>query len=271
MIRSSITVCLVPEARRGPFVFHQDLRGACRAASMLGFDAIEIFAPNGRCVDRGDLRGLLDRHGLQLAAVGTGAGMLLHGHSLSSPDSAARQAACNYAKEIIDFGAAFGAPAIIGSMQGQAGGSDRTATLENLAGSLEELSLHAAGHGTELFFEPLNRYETDLIMTLADGARLIERTGSSNLRLLADLFHMNIEETRVEQSITENAAKIGHLHFVDSNRSAAGFGHLDFEPIASALKASGYSGFASAEAFPRPDAMTAAEATIKAYRQFLAA
>ena len=122
MILSSITVCLVPEASGGPFVYHGDLPAACREASVLGFDAIEIFAPSGRHVDRAHLQELLGCHRLQLAAVGTGAGMLLHNHSLSDPDSGNREQACTYVREIIDFGADFGAPAIVGSMQGQTHG-----------------------------------------------------------------------------------------------------------------------------------------------------
>ena len=69
MIRSAVTVSLVEKARGGPFVFWDDLPAACRVASQLGFDAIEIFAPSGSAVDRRELRSLLEQHKLQLAAV----------------------------------------------------------------------------------------------------------------------------------------------------------------------------------------------------------
>ena len=271
MILSSITVCLVPEASGGPFVYHGDVPTACRDASAQGFDAIEIFAPSGRHVNRAHLQELLGRHRLQLAAVGTGAGMLLHNHSLSDPNTGNRQRACAYVREIIDFGADFGAPAIVGSMQGQTHGErSRESALEDLADSIRELAGHAAGRGTELLMEPLNRYETDLVKTLSDGVQLIEVVGAENVKLLADLFHMNIEETDPTQAILDCPGKIGHVHFVDSNRRAAGFGHMDYGPIAHALSATGYNGFASAEAFPLPDAKAAAEMTIKAYRRYLA-
>ena len=122
MIRSAVTISLVDEARGGPFVFWDDLPAACRTASQLGFDAIEIFAPSGSAVGRQELRGLLDQHKLQLAAVGTGAGMVVHGLSLTDPNPQQRQKASRFVREIIDFGAPFGAPAIIGSMQGKWGG-----------------------------------------------------------------------------------------------------------------------------------------------------
>lgn len=273
MIRSSVTVCLVPEAATGPFVFHGSLPAACSAAGELGFDAVEIFAPHGQLVDRGALRELLASHGLTLAAVGTGAGMLLHGHSLSDGDRFARERACDYVREIIDFGADFGAPAIIGSMQGRSGtsgGGTKPAALHSLAESLRDLAGHARERGADLLFEPLNRYETDLVTTLAEGSALIDRVGASNLKLLADLFHMNIEESDMAQAIADCGSRIGHVHFVDSNRRAAGFGHLDYPPVAAALRATGYGGYASAEAFPLPDSRAAAEMTIRSFRRHLA-
>ena len=70
MIRSSVTVSLVPEARGGPFVFWDDLPAACRKAKELGFDAVEVFPPAADAVDGKQMRKLLGDHGLALAAVG---------------------------------------------------------------------------------------------------------------------------------------------------------------------------------------------------------
>lgn len=269
MVLSAVTVCLVPEASAGPFVFHDDLPGACQQASALGFDGIEIFAPAGNHVDRTGLRALLGLHGLRLAAVGTGAGMIVHGHSLCDPDERARQQACEFVREIIEFGAEFGAPAIIGSMQGQAGNAQsREIALARLAESLRILADYANGLGQVLLFEPLNRYETDLVRTAAEGTALLSDVGASNLRLLADLFHMNIEEADIGEAIRSAAGSIGHVHFVDSNRRAAGFGHMHHGPVARELIEAGFQGYASAEAFPLPDSQAAAEMTIQSFRKY---
>ena len=269
MILSAVTVCLVSEASAGPFVFHRDLPGACAEAAALGFDAIEIFAPSGGHVDQRKLRGLLEKHELRLAAVGTGAGMVLHGLSLCDPEPSTRERACRFVEEIIDFGAPFGAPAIVGSMQGKAAGQQaQRAALDHLADSLRNLAVFAAERGQRLLFEPLNRYETDLVNTLADGAALLDAVAADNLKLLADLFHMNIEEASIAEAIVDSRDRIGHVHFVDSNRRAAGLGHMLYEPIAEALEATGYEGYASAEAFPLPDTETAASATIEAFRRY---
>jgi sugar phosphate isomerase/epimerase len=266
---SAITISLVPQARGGPFVFWDDLAAACRTAAELGFDAVEIFAPSPEAVDRLELRQLLDELRLKVAAVGTGAGMVVHGLNLTDPDPARRAAACDFVSQMIDFGGHFGAPAIIGSMQGRWGGDrPREAVLELLRSSLNELGPHAARHNVPLIYEPLNRYETNLINTIEDGVQLMSSLATENVKLLADLFHMNIEESDLAAAIRAGGDHIGHVHFVDSNRRPAGMGHLDFGPIAQALRDIGYVGYLSAEAFSYPNAEAAAQQTIDTYRRY---
>lgn len=269
-IRSSATVCLVPEARRGPFVFHGDLAEAFKAVGDLGFDGIEIFPPSADSLNDDQVSDLLTDNNLWLAAVGTGAGMILHGLSLSHRDRRARERACAYVRRIIDFASLFDAPAIVGSMQGRSGsGQTKKQALANLTDSLRQLCVSAGDRGVPLFLEPLNRYETDLVNTLEDGAEVCEEVRTGNLKLLADLFHMNIEEPDIAQSIEIHAEHIGHVHFADSNRRAVGFGHTPMEPIVQALKKNGYKGFLSAEVFPYPDSRSAAHMTIGSFNRYV--
>ena len=268
MIRSAITVSLVQEARGGPFVFWDGLEHAFEQAKDLGFDAVEIFAGGPDVVDRGELRRLVERTGLSVAAVGTGAGMVKHGLSLSDPDSSRRNQAQQFVREMIEFGAEFDCAAIIGSMQGRWGGEiDRPTALGYLSDSLNELGPCAQSHGTTLIYEPLNRYETNLLNTLSETVAFLEELNTENVKLLADLFHMNIEESDMCQSIVATGAHIGHIHFVDSNRRAAGMGHTSWQPVASAIREIGYEGYISAEALPVPDSVAAAEQTIRMFKQ----
>ncbi|HVC98898.1 MAG TPA: sugar phosphate isomerase/epimerase family protein [Pirellulales bacterium] len=272
MIRSSVTISLVPEARGGPFVIWDDLPAACGQARDLGFDAIEIFPPDPEAIDVGRLRTLLADHGLALAAVGTGAGWVKGRLHLCLPGAAARTKARAFVRSIIDVAGALGAPAIIGSMQGRSGdGVDQVTATGYLAEALEDLGEHARQYAVPLVFEPLNRYETNMVNTLGAGTRLLERLSTRNVALLADLFHMNIEEDSIPRAISAGAGHIGHVHFVDSNRRPAGLGHIDYPPIVAALAGIGYSGFASAEALPYPDSRAAAQQTIKAFKQFFRA
>ncbi len=269
MIKSAITVSLVEEARGGPFVFWDGLEDAFRRSANLGFDAVEIFAPGPEAVDPAELRSLIENYSLSVAAVGTGAGMVKHGLSLTDPDAAKRVAAIDFVKQMIDFGGPFGAPAIIGSMQGKWGGDiSQEVALDLLGDALEELGPYAERYSIPLVYEPLNRYETNLIKTVAGGVSYLQSLETTNVRLLADLFHMNIEETNLADALRIGAGWIGHVHFVDSNRQAAGFGHMDFAPIAAALRETGYAGYLSAEAFPIPDSETAAHQTIDVFKRY---
>lgn len=268
MFRSAITVSLVEEARGGPFVFWDGLADAFERAAKLGFDAMEIFAPGPDAVSVDEVKSLCQQTGLKVAAVGTGAGMVKHQLSLTDPDASQRKAARDFVRSMIDFGGAFNAPAIIGSMQGRWGGDlSLEASLDYLAEALDELGPEAAKYDVPLIYEPLNRYETNLIATVDEGVTFLERLETNNVKLLADLFHMNIEEANVAAAIRLGGDAIGHIHFVDSNRKAAGLGHTDFGPIISALKEIEYDGYLCAEAFPLPDSQTAAEKTIDSFRR----
>ena len=272
MIRSAVTVSLVSEARGGPFVFWHDLPAACRTAKELGFDGIEVFPPSPDVVDAGPLRRLLDEHGLALAAVGTGAGWVRRKLHLCLPDATSRVKARDFIRSIIDFAGRFGAPAIIGSMQGRHGeGVDTTTATSYLGEALEDLGEYAEQYGVPLLFEPLNRYETNMYNTLDAGVALLRSLSTKNVRLLADLFHMNIEEVDMEAALRAAKGYIGHVHFVDSNRRPAGLGHIDYAPIAGALREIGYDGFASAEALPYPDSEGAARQTMTAFRRYFRA
>ena len=152
-------------------------------------------------------------------------------------------------------------------MQGRGGEVDRKTALGLLAEALNALGEHARQHGAPLIYEPLNRYETDLVNTVEDGVRLLDSLATKNVVLLADLFHMNIEEADVPSALRAGGKRIGHVHFVDSNRRPAGSGHIDFIPIARVLAEIGYDGFASAEALPFPDPDAAAAKTIATFRQ----
>jgi sugar phosphate isomerase/epimerase len=271
MISTAITISLVEQARGGPFVYWDGLADGCARAKAAGFDAVEIFTPGADAIDPGELRKLLDDHGLKLAAVGTGAGWVIHKKQLCDPDESKRVAARDFIRSIIDFAGQFGAPAIIGSMQGRWGdGVDKDTAIGYLTEALNELGPRSKEHGTFLIYEPLNRYETNLVNTMKDGAALMETLDTDGVRILADLFHMNIEEPNIADGLRDGGKHIGHIHFVDSTRRPTGYGHMDYEPIAAALKDINFSGYVSAEAFPYPDSDGAAKATIDAYQKWIA-
>lgn len=267
-MKSAITISLVEEARKGPFVYHDGLADGCKRAADAGFDAVEIFVPSFDPLP--ELAGLLEQYNLKLAAIGTGAGWVKHKLSLTDADADQRAKAIEYVKGVIDLAATYSAPAIIGSMQGRSGeGTTHEQAIDYLRETLNALGPYAKEKGQPLFYEPLNRYETNLFNTLSEGVEVLESLTTDNVKLLADLFHMNIEEADLAQAIRDAGKHVGHVHFVDSNRRAAGLGHMDHAPIVAALKEIGYDGYLCAEAFPLPDADTCAKATIDTIKKLV--
>jgi sugar phosphate isomerase/epimerase len=262
-MRSAITICLVPEAREGPFVFHVDaasggLAAGCRTAADLGFDAVEIFPGSAADVPVDEVRRILALHGLTVAAVGTGAGWVKHRLHLCHPDASVRERACEFIAAIIDVAGDLHAPAIIGSMQGRTGdGVSHDAALAMLADALGTLGEKASRHGQPLLFT-----------TQAKAAAFLGLHGLHDVKLLCDLFHMNIEEADVAAAIAAVGDRVGHVHWADSNRRAIGMGHTDPRSIVAALRSIGYTGFLSAEIFPLPTPLDAARQSIKSIRTF---
>jgi sugar phosphate isomerase/epimerase len=258
-LKIAVTLSQVPEAHEGPFVLHSPLAEAFASAARLGFDAVELFLPGPEFISVGEVKSLASTHKLAIAAVGTGAGMLQHGLSITDTDVEKRKAALDFIISMIDFGGKLGAPAILGSMQGQG-------SLETLASGLRLCGERATLYDMPFIYEPLNRYETKLLNRLGDAAKFLEQHELTNVSLLADLFHMNIEERDLADAIREAGKHICHVHFADSNRRAMGFGHTDATRVIAALREIRYSGYLSAEIFPLPDAETAARQTISSIR-----
>jgi len=269
-MRSAATVSLVPQANGGPFVFWNGLEDACAQAAALGFDAIEIFPPHAHAIDVNAVRELVAKHGLAVAAVGTGGGWVINKWTLVNADCSIRAQARAFILAVIEKAAALDAPAILGSMQGRWEGEvTRDQALIWLGEALEELGEHAAKLGQVFLYEPLNRYETNLIHRTPEAGAWLRTLQTKNVRILADLFHMNIEETDLAAALRDAGDLVGHVHFADSNRRAIGFGHTAIAPIITALRDIGYAGYLSAEILPLPDSAAAARQTIESFHRFV--
>jgi sugar phosphate isomerase/epimerase len=238
-MKTAITLSQVPEATSGPFVLHMPLPEAFATAAAIGFDAVELFLPGPDFISVDEVKSLAERHNLAIAAVGTGAGWLRHGLSLTDPSAEKREAALEFVLSMIHFGGQLGAPAILGSMQGKKVDDE---SVGHLVSGVRSCSQAAAVHMVPFIYEPLNRYETNLFNRLSDATLFLETNELKNVVLLADLFHMSIEECDVAAALLDAGRHIGHVHFADSNRQAMGFGHTNAAAVIAALREIGYPG-----------------------------
>jgi sugar phosphate isomerase/epimerase len=120
--------------------------------------------------------------------------------------------------------------------------------LQILVAICKELAAVASANKTNVVLEPLNRYETHLLNRLADATQVCRRAGSPrSLKVMADFFHMNIEEADIAASIRKAGKAICHVHLADSRRMQPGSGHMDFAAGFKALKEIKFKGYMAFE------------------------
>jgi sugar phosphate isomerase/epimerase len=118
---------------------------------------------------------------------------------------------------------------------------------ELLLSQLPEIVESAEKNNCALLLEPLNRYETHFMNRLKQAVEYCEKIGSPYLKILADFFHMSIEEASIPDSIEKSGKWIGHVHLADSNRILPGTGHTDFSAGFKALRKIGFTQYMALE------------------------
>jgi sugar phosphate isomerase/epimerase len=256
-------VATTSSARFEAVALRDSLESGVRIVKQIGFDGVELAIRDPRMINRASLRSVLEETQLPVVALGTGQAYLEEGLSLSHPDRAVRRQAVERVKSHVELSSELGRPAvIIGLIRGTLEKDVHASlALKYLTEALKQCAEFAGAAGVGLVVEPLNRYETKLINTVANGLELLADVACANVGLLLDTFHMNIEEPSLVASIEAAAPHIGHFHVADSNRWAPGWGHIDFAAIIAGLRSVGYGGFLSGEILPLPNAMDAAHQT----------
>jgi sugar phosphate isomerase/epimerase len=174
---------------------------------------------------------------------------------LVSADPAEREAAKATIRERLALASALGAVGVLvvpqfgrvpalPDLSPLASGADLERDL--LIAQLRDLAPAAREAGVVLFLEPLNRYEAYIVNRLEQGSAIVEEVGPE-IGIMADFFHMGIEEVDIAASIRANRRHIVYVHVADSNRLQPGRGHLDFKPGFRTLKEIGYAGYLALE------------------------
>ena len=250
-------------ARFNAVAFKGDFEANVAKIAAWGYNGVELAIRDPKLVDANALLSVVNQHGLEVPAIGTGQAWGEEGLSFTDPDPNVRTAAIQRVYDHVPFAAQTGAVIIIGLLRGIVKpGVEHEQAYAWLVEALQRCSAAAAPHGVRLVLEPINRYETTLINNVDQGLTLIEAVGAENFGLLLDTFHMNIEEPKIEDSIRTAGDRIFHFHVADSNRWYPGAGHIDFGSVMATLRDIGYAGYVSVEAMPMPDADTCAERAI---------
>ena len=117
---------------------------------------------------------------------------------------------------------------------------------ERFCAILTELAAEVAD-GAFLLLEPINRYESPFLNSVADNLEILQALQLPRTGILADVFHMSIEEADIPAAICNAKDWIRHVHLGDNNRLMPGSGALNWSAIAGALKKIGYDGYVNLE------------------------
>lgn len=186
-----------------------------------------------------DVLETLRRHDIKVSGV---CGMYGPENDLSSNSGIARQAAIDYIRRQLelchDVGgtymlivpAAVGRPAPYDDSE-----FDRSVeTLQIVADDFGKAEVRGA-------IEPIRSAEVSIVHTFAEAIRYIEAVNSPGIRHInGDVYHMQVEESHIAQTLIDAGEKLINLHLADSNRCALGTGSLDLDAIIMALYAIDY-------------------------------
>jgi D-psicose/D-tagatose/L-ribulose 3-epimerase len=221
-----------------------------RRLKELGYDGVEIPVLRGGPEHYAWLGRELDAIGLRRTSTS------VIPSSLASPVSAdreIRQAGRRHLDWALDCALALGSESLGGPIHAPIGhftGTGPTADeLRHGAEMHRELAERAAAAGLYLSIEPLNRFETYFLNTMAQARAYLDLVDHPACRIMYDTFHANIEERSQPAAIAELGPSMGVLHVSENDRGIPGRGQIDFDAVFRAARAEGYDGWVTVEAF----------------------
>ena len=214
----------------------------------LGFDGVEVSLL-GMDMDRAKgLGAAVKARGLEV----TCSDGLPMAADVSSADPDIRAAGLDHLRRSVRFADAIGARGLAGVVFAPWGAfdiADKQGRTERSADTLSMLAPDLDEFGIDLGIEALNRFETDLVNTAAEGVALAEATGSDRIGVLLDTFHLNMEEKDIRGAIANSAGKLVHFHVSDNDRGVPGSGHVPWAEAREGLRDAGYDRWIVAEMF----------------------
>ncbi|MER5456312.1 sugar phosphate isomerase/epimerase family protein [Micromonospora sp. NPDC002389] len=229
-----------------------------------GFDAVELPIEQPGDWDPVRTRDLLAAHGLRAAGV---CAVTPPGRDLVDAAPRVVEATVAYLKGCVDSAAAVGAPSVGGPVYASVGrtwrmtAAERTACYADFRRALAPVAEYAGARGVSIGVEALNRYETSVVNTIDQAVDLIDGL-PSNVGLMIDTYHMNIEEADPYAALAVAGPYIKHVQVSGTNRGAPGSDHLDWPRLFAVLAGTGYRGAVCIESFTAENETIATAASI---------
>ncbi len=215
----------------------------------MGYDGVEILFGDLSVPDASATRAALERSDMGMTACC----VMTDDANPCSDDPAIREAAVARLKKMIDMTSEMGGEAIAGPLYAPVGHlTGRARSDEEWKRCTEALACgaeHAEKAGICMAIEPLNRFETYVINTVADAVRMCREVGSPYLKVHIDTFHANIEEKDTPAAIRAAGPYVGHFHASENDRGVPGTGQVPWREVFAALRDIDYEGWVTIESF----------------------
>ena len=227
---------------------NEDPRRGLERISLAGYERVELSGDPIN-ISPQEIREVTDSLGLQVSSISS---LLGPDRDLCHADPDIRRNGFDYLQGLIEMASTVESPIV----NVHPSAVNRTQLLSSAEQewewSVQGFSkLAKAADGTcRLAVEPWNRYETHLVNTLAEAMALVEAIDHPSMCVMADTFHMGIEEFDPIGALRRAAPLLGHVHFADNTRAAPGTGTIDFAPYVETLINIDYRGTVTFELFP---------------------
>jgi 5-keto-L-gluconate epimerase len=247
------------DALPSAFVVFRGFEDSIKKAADLGYDGIELALKAADEIEPMKLSKMLEKSNMEVSCISTGQVFADTGLMFTDSDAEKREKVKNIFIQFINLASGFGQKVNIGRVRGKIGNDGRELAEQRFINMVRDLCDYALSKDVTLILEPVNRYEIDFINTVEEGVQLIKKVASPNMKLMPDVFHMNIEDVSIGKELARHIKHIAYIHLADSNRLAPGWGHTDFDQIFTHLKNANYKGWLSVEILPQPEPYTAAK------------
>ncbi|WP_050184314.1 sugar phosphate isomerase/epimerase family protein [Domibacillus robiginosus] len=238
---------LTEETKKPLLGYKGDIKDALSKLKGVGYSGVELLTRNPEEIDISMIHSLIQRLDLQIAAVGTGPVVSDDRLTFTAKNRETRAAAVERAKKIVDFASQFDCPVSIGKLRGEIDKENTDQSWAWMKEGFEQTCEYAQKVGIEVAIEPQSRTAMNNLHTTLDALSFLESMNLPNLKLMLDVYHMNIEGESTTESFKKSREQLIYLHIADSSRKAPGKGTFEFEKVIQSLISLNYKGFITPE------------------------
>jgi len=245
-----------PEVTGRLLAWSGELEAIASALAGLGYAGVELFVRNPAEFDAGVIAAALARHGLAVAAIGTGPVAVHDGLTFTHADKSLRERAIARACAIVNLAAELGTQVNVGKLRGAIG--HHADAIQWRDDGFRAVCDHAVTRGVRVTLEPQTRGVIANLNTTAEAIAWIDRLNLPGLSLMLDSYHMHHEDASLPAALEAAKRRLIHIHVADTGRLSPGRGEIDFPLFLRTLQSLGYEDFLTVEINQVPDSAAAA-------------